>query len=122
MMQFQDNVEKNIQTWPAVTKDVQTQAQYPQNEVTLNAPWIEVIKKQKGAMVDTVEVMKATLEEDAERKMHTLHVHIIGWTEKGSPQQNVENLQTKIRALDIAISSAWRVGKYEAKPRLQSYD
>ena len=48
----------------------------------LNALWIEVVKKQKVAIVNRVEVINGTLEEEAKRKACALHVRVIGWTEK----------------------------------------
>jgi hypothetical protein len=65
--------------------------------------WIKVVKKKKGAMVDRVEVMNAILEE-AKRKTFMLHVCITRWTEKGTGK----NQRTRIGALDIPISLAWR--------------
>jgi hypothetical protein len=49
---------KKMQTQEGVAKDAKTQAEHAQKEVRLYALWIKV-KKQKGAMVDRVEVMNS---------------------------------------------------------------
>ena len=113
----QDNVEKNMQTWAEVAKDAKNQAEHAQNEIKSNAPWIEIVKNHKGAIMDRVEVMNATLEEEAKRKARALHVRVTGWTEKGSPQQDAEDLRIRIGASNVPISSAWRVGRDETKPK-----
>ena len=92
-----------MQTWAEVAKDAKTQAEHAQNEIKLNAPWIEVVKKQKGVIVDRFEVMNATLEKEAKRKARALHVRVTGWTEKGSSQQDAEDLRTRIGASDVPI-------------------
>ena len=57
----QDNVEKNMQTWAEVAKDAKNQAEHAHNEIKSNAPWIEIVKNHKGAIMDRVEVMNVTL-------------------------------------------------------------
>ena len=34
---------------------------------------------------------------------------------KGSPQEDVENLELRIATLDILVASVWRVGRAESK-------
>ncbi|MCO5601906.1 hypothetical protein L7F22_056032 [Adiantum nelumboides] len=58
----QENVEKNVHTWAEMAKDA------VDKEVKECAPWIEVVKKNKGMPSNQMEVMNATLEEDAKRK------------------------------------------------------
>ena len=38
---------------------------------------------------------------------------VIGWVEKGSPQEDAKNLRKKMRISNIPFASAWRVGRYE---------
>ena len=52
-------MEKNVQTWARRIKRNQTKAGHAQNELKLNGRWIEVVKKQKGAIVDRVKMMNA---------------------------------------------------------------
>jgi hypothetical protein len=61
-----------------LAKDAKAQAEHAHNEVNLNATCIEVVKKKKGAMLHRVEVINATIVEEARRKDSALHVHIIG--------------------------------------------
>ncbi|MCO5556463.1 hypothetical protein L7F22_010012 [Adiantum nelumboides] len=58
----QENVEKNVHTWAEMAKDA------VDKEVKECAPWIEVVKKNKGMSSNQMEVMNATLEEEAKRK------------------------------------------------------
>ncbi|MCO5547317.1 hypothetical protein L7F22_000765, partial [Adiantum nelumboides] len=58
----QENVEKNVHTWAEMAKDA------VDKEVKECAPWIEVVKKNKGMPSKQMEVMNATLEEEAKRK------------------------------------------------------
>ncbi|MCO5591128.1 hypothetical protein L7F22_045109, partial [Adiantum nelumboides] len=58
----QENVEKNVHTWAEMAKDA------VDKEVKECAPWIEVVKKNKGMPSNQMEVMNATLEEEAKRK------------------------------------------------------
>ncbi|MCO5598924.1 hypothetical protein L7F22_053023 [Adiantum nelumboides] len=58
----QENVEKNVHTWAEMAKDA------VDKEVKECAPWIEVGKKNKGMPSNQMEVMNATLEEEAKRK------------------------------------------------------
>ena len=77
-----------------------------------------MVKKHKGAPENRVEVMNATLEEEARRRARALHVRVVGWEEKGSPQEDAKALATKIGASDVPIASAWRVGKGESQPKV----
>ena len=65
-----------MQTWTDMVKDVKAQADHAQKEMKGNAPWIEVVKKQKGTLVDRMEMMNTTFEEEAKRKACALHVHV----------------------------------------------
>jgi hypothetical protein len=38
-------------------------------KMKLNAPWIEVVKKQKGPIVDKVVLMNPTLDEESKKKV-----------------------------------------------------
>ncbi|MCO5558492.1 hypothetical protein L7F22_012076, partial [Adiantum nelumboides] len=58
----QGNVEKKVHTWAEMAKDA------VDKEVKECAPWIEVVKKNKGMPSNQMEVMNATLEEEAKRK------------------------------------------------------
>ncbi|MCO5552112.1 hypothetical protein L7F22_005622 [Adiantum nelumboides] len=58
----QENVEKNVHTWAEMAKDM------VDKEVKECTPWIEVVKKNKGMPSNQMEVMNATLEEEAKRK------------------------------------------------------
>ena len=111
------NVTKEMQTWADIAKDAKAQAEHAQNEIKANAPWIEVVKKQKGTSMDRMAMMNATLEEEAKRKARALHVRVVGWAEKGSPQEDAKNLATKIGASDIPFASAWRVGRDESRAK-----
>ena len=42
---------------------------------------------------------------------------MVGWAEKGSPQEDAKNLRTKIGALDIPFTLAWRVGRDESRAK-----
>lgn len=103
-------VEKEIKTFAEVAKQNKAEAEE-------NAKWIEVVKKHKGMPDNKVEVMNATLEEEAKRRARTLHVRVTGWEEKGSPQEDAHALGTKIGASDVPIVNAWRVGKDATRPR-----
>ena len=56
-------------------------------------------------------MMNATFEEDTRRKAHALHVEVVGWGEKGIPQENAKNLRIKIDAPNIPLASTWRLGR-----------
>ncbi|MCO5557539.1 hypothetical protein L7F22_011105 [Adiantum nelumboides] len=58
----QENVEKNVHTWAEMAKDA------VDKEVKECAPWIEVVKKNKGMPSNQMEVMNVTLEEEAKCK------------------------------------------------------
>ncbi|MCO5555876.1 hypothetical protein L7F22_009420 [Adiantum nelumboides] len=58
----QENVQKNVHTWAEMAKDA------VDKEVKECAPWIEVVKKNTGMPSNQMEVMNATLEEEAKRK------------------------------------------------------
>ncbi|MCO5603790.1 hypothetical protein L7F22_057942 [Adiantum nelumboides] len=58
----QENVEKKVHTWAETAKDA------VDKEVKECAPWIEVVKKNKGMTSKQMEVINATLEEEAKRK------------------------------------------------------
>ena len=100
-----------------MAKDTKAQVEHAQKEIKANAPWIEVVKKQKGTSMDRMEMMNATLEEEAKRKARVLHVRVVGWAEKGSPQEDATNLGTKIGASNIPFASAWRVGRDESRAK-----
>ncbi|MCO5547043.1 hypothetical protein L7F22_000484 [Adiantum nelumboides] len=57
-----ENVEKRVHTWAEMAKDAMDK------EVKECAPWIDVVKKNKGMPSNQTEVMNATLEEEAKRK------------------------------------------------------
>ena len=57
------NLTKEMQAWVDTAKDAKDQAENAQKEIKANAPWIEVVKKQKGPSVDRMEMMNVTLEE-----------------------------------------------------------
>ncbi|MCO5605057.1 hypothetical protein L7F22_059234 [Adiantum nelumboides] len=59
----QENVEKNVHTWAEMAKDA------VDKEVKECAPWIEVVKKNKGMPSNQIKVMNATLEEEAKHKV-----------------------------------------------------
>ena len=111
------NVTKEMQTWADIAKEAKAQAEHAQNEIKANAPWIEVVKKQKGTSMDRMAMMNATLEEETKRKARALHVRVVGWAEKGSPQEDAKNLGTKIGASDISFASVWRVGKDQSRAK-----
>ena len=111
------SVTKEMQTWADIAKEAKAQAEHAQNEIKANAPWIEVVKKQKGTSMDRMAMMNATLEEETKRKARALHVRVVGWAEKGSPQEDAKNLGTKIGASDIPFASAWRVGRDESRAK-----
>ncbi|MCO5609222.1 hypothetical protein L7F22_063445 [Adiantum nelumboides] len=70
----QENVEKKVHTWAEMAKDA------VDKEVKECAPWIEVVKKNKGMPSNQMEVMNATLEEEAKRKgRHGDKVADSGW-------------------------------------------
>ncbi|MCO5607764.1 hypothetical protein L7F22_061965 [Adiantum nelumboides] len=60
----QENVEKNVHTWAEMAEDA------VDKEVKECAPWIEVVKKNKGMPSNQMEVMNATLEEEAKCKIY----------------------------------------------------
>lgn len=73
------------------------------------SPWIEVVKKNKG-VVNTVEVMNATLEEEARRKARAMRVRVQGWGEKGTPLEDAQKLCEKMNVTNVPILDAWRMG------------
>ena len=73
-----------MQTWAEMAKDAKAKTEHAQKEINANGPCIEVVKKQKGTLVDNMEMVSTTLEE-AERKARVLHVRVVGWDEKESP-------------------------------------
>ncbi|MCO5611010.1 hypothetical protein L7F22_065258, partial [Adiantum nelumboides] len=59
----QENVEKKVHTWAKMAKDAMDK------EVKECAPWIDVVKKNKGMPSNQqADMMNATLEEEAKRK------------------------------------------------------
>ena len=78
-------VTKEMQTWVDMAKEAKAQVQHAQKEIKANAPWIDVVKKQKGTSMNR---MNAALEEEAKRKARMVHVQVVGWAEKGSPQED----------------------------------
>ena len=90
-----------------MAEDAKTQGMHAQKEIKANGPWIEVMKWQKGTLVDRMEMMNAaTLEKEAKRKTHALHVRVYVWAEKGSAQEDAKNLRTKIGASNILFVSS----------------
>ena len=67
-------------------KDVKVQAEHAQKEIKCKCSLDRSSEKQKGTSVEMMEMMNTTLEE-AKRKAHVLHVRVVGWAEKGSPQE-----------------------------------
>ena len=61
-----------------MAKDAKAQAEHTQNEIKSNAPWIDVVKKQKGTSMNRMEMLNATLEEKTKRKARALHVRVVG--------------------------------------------
>ncbi|MCO5561650.1 hypothetical protein L7F22_015271 [Adiantum nelumboides] len=59
----QENVEKKVHTWAEMAKDA------VDKEVKECVPWIEVVKENKGMPSNQMEVMNATLEEEAKWKV-----------------------------------------------------
>ena len=47
--------------------------------------------------------MNATVEEEAQWKARALHVQVVGWVEKGSPQEDAQNVRIMIGALNIGL-------------------
>ena len=60
-----------------------------------NILWIGAAKKQQN-MPTTIEVMNATIQEDAKRKVRALQVRVTGWPEKGSPMEDTCSLTTRM--------------------------
>ena len=110
MKELKSHVEKEIKSFADVAKQKMENVEHVVKE---NAEWIEVVKKHKGTPENRVEVMNATLEEEARRRAHALHVRVVAWEGNGSPQEDAKALATKIGASDVPIASAWRVGKGE---------
>ena len=80
-----------------------------ENVTKENAEWIDVTKENKGSTGNKVDIMNSTLEEEARRKARALRVHVVGWAEKGTPQEDAKNLSVKIKADKVPIVDAWRV-------------
>lgn len=114
MEELKSHVEKEIKSFADVTKQKMESVEHVMKE---NAEWIEVVKKHKGMPGNRVDVMNATLEEEARRRARALHVRVVGLEEKGSPQEDAKALATKIGASNVPIASAWRVGKGESQPK-----
>ena len=85
------HVEQEIQTFANVVK--QTRAE--------NIKWIGAAKKQQNMPTTTVEVMNATIQEEAKRKVRALHVRVIGWQEKGNPMEDTCSLTTRMRFSEL---------------------
>ncbi|MCO5563631.1 hypothetical protein L7F22_017278 [Adiantum nelumboides] len=64
----QKNVEKKVHTWAEMAKDAKPKVDAVDKEVKECAPWIKVVKKNKGMPSNQTEIMNATLEEEAKRK------------------------------------------------------
>ncbi|MCO5576296.1 hypothetical protein L7F22_030105 [Adiantum nelumboides] len=64
----QEKVEKKVQTWTEMAKKAKQKVEAVDKEVKECAPWIVVVKKNKGMPSNQTEVMNATLEEEAKRK------------------------------------------------------
>ena len=65
--------------------------------------------------MDKIEMMRATLEEEEEdkRKAHALHVQVVSWAQKESPQEDTKNLSTTIRVSNVPFASPWSVGSLD---------
>ncbi|MCO5582601.1 hypothetical protein L7F22_036499 [Adiantum nelumboides] len=73
-----ENVEKKVHTWAEMAKDAKQKVDAVNKEVKECAPWIEVVKKNKGMPSNQTEVMNATLEEEAKRKVRALRIRVVG--------------------------------------------
>ena len=78
-----------------MAEDAKAQAEHVLKEINANIAWMEVVIKRKRALVNKMKMMDATLEEQAIRKICALHVLMVGWAEKGSPQKDAKNVGTK---------------------------
>ena len=78
-----------MQIWVDVAKYAKVQVELAQKEINANAPWIEVVKKQKGTLVDKMQMINATLKEAMRITWMS------GWAKKGIPQEDAKNLRNK---------------------------
>ena len=97
---MQNDIEKQkivreIQTWAEMAEDAKAQAEHALKEINANIAWIKVVIKRKRTSVNKMEMLDATLEEQAIRKVRALCVLMVDWAEKGSPQKNAKNVGTK---------------------------
>lgn len=67
-------------------------------------------KKNKGATPNRVEVMNASLQEEAKCRVRAFHVRVIVWEEKATPLEDAHALATKMGHVDMHVMHAWRVG------------
>ncbi|MCO5594797.1 hypothetical protein L7F22_048831 [Adiantum nelumboides] len=65
----QENVEKEVHTWAEMAKDARQKVDAVDKVVKECALWIEVVKKNKEMPSNQTEVMNATLEREAKRKV-----------------------------------------------------
>ena len=65
-----------------------------------------------------MEMMNAIFKEDAKSKAHALHVQVVGWGEKGIPQEDAKNLRTAIDASNIPLASTWRLGRDDSRVKV----
>ena len=110
-----ESLKKNMHTWATVVEGTKKQMEKVENVTKENAEWIDVTKKNKGSAGNKVDIMNATLEEEARRKARALRVRVVGWAEKGTPQEDAKNLSVKIKADKVPIVDAWRVGSLQDK-------
>ena len=96
-------MEQEIQTFADAAK--QTRA-----DLDENTKWIGAAKKQQIMPITTVEVMTATIQEDAKRKVRVLHVRVTGWQEKGNPMEDAHSLATIMGFSELVATLAWSVG------------
>ena len=105
----QENVEKKVHTWAEMAKDA------VDKEVKECAPWIEVVKKNKGMPSNQTEVMNATLEEEAKRRVRALRIRVVGWAEAKTAKEDAEALCSKLGVESSLVLDAWRVGDVSDK-------
>ena len=88
------NVSKEMQAWGDVAKYAKVQGRVAQKEINANTPWIEIVKKRKGTLVDKIQMINAKLDEEAKMKARALHVWVVAWAEKWIPQEDAKNLSS----------------------------
>ncbi|MCO5609914.1 hypothetical protein L7F22_064149 [Adiantum nelumboides] len=100
----QENVEKKVHTWAEMAKDA------VDKEVKECVPWIEVVKENKGMPSNQMEVMNATLEEEAKWKVRALRIRVVGWAEAKTAKEDAVALCSKLGVESLLVLDAWRVG------------